>query len=241
MRLLEDDLADAEQLHHHADAQAEADGEHRGAKRTGGQRSQRQPENHSTSLPLFIARRRDARAASAGLCVTTSIGGAAGVDAIEQRRDVLAGLVVQLAGRLVGDEQRRPVRQRARDRDTLHFAAGELRGQMIGPIGQTDVIQQLARPGAALAGGDTGFGLRQLDVLGGAEHRQQEEALEDESDACEPKAAALRFGELRRVAPIEEQRSARRRIDAADQMQQRRLAAAGRPGDRHVIAGVDGQ
>src|SRR5215813_5766431 len=32
-------------------------------------------------------------------------GGAASVDAIEQGRDVLAGLVVQLARRLVGDQQ----------------------------------------------------------------------------------------------------------------------------------------
>ena len=95
------------------------------------QRSQRQPDDHAIQPPLFIARRRDARAASAGLWVTTRIAVPSALTRSNSVRDVLAGLFVELAGRFVGEQQRRPVGQRARDRDALHLAAGELRGQVI--------------------------------------------------------------------------------------------------------------
>ena len=146
VRLLDDDLADAEQLRHHRDAEAESDGEHRRAQRPRGQRSQREPENHCDQPPA-LHRQPPRRARGQRRVVRDDEDGrAVRVDAIEQRRDVLAVSLVELARRLVGDEQRRPVGQRARDRDALHLAARELRGQMIGAIGQTHVFEQLARP-----------------------------------------------------------------------------------------------
>ena len=50
-------------------------------------------------------------------------GRAVAVHAIEQVRDVLARFLVELAGRLVGEEERGPVRQRAGNRHALHLAA----------------------------------------------------------------------------------------------------------------------
>ena len=90
---------------------------------------------------------------------------------------------IQLAGRLVGEQQPRPVGERARDRHSLHLAARQLRGPVIGPCGEPDVVEQLA-PSALrrCAVGDAGLGLGQLDVLRRRQHRQQEEALEDEAD-----------------------------------------------------------
>src|SRR3954470_12334798 len=72
MRLLEDHLADPEQLRHHRNRQPEADRQHGAAHRPGDERTDRQPDDHPTNRPLLIARRRVARAASAGLWVTTS-------------------------------------------------------------------------------------------------------------------------------------------------------------------------
>ena len=60
-------------------------------------------------------------------------GGAVGVDAIEEIGDLLAGRFVELAGRLVREQQRRPVGERAGDRDALHFAARQLRRPVIDP------------------------------------------------------------------------------------------------------------
>ena len=236
MRLLEDHLADAEQRRHHGDAETEAGREHRAcgpdgspaiAARAGGST---RPASRSSSPG-----RRDARAASAGLCVTTTMAVPSAWTRSNSAAIVLAGVLVELAGRLVGEQQRRPVRQRARDRDALHLAAGELRRPMIARD------RRGRRNRAARASGRGARRQRRRLRPAAArrsprarQHRQQEEALEDEPDARQADAAALRFRQRCDVATLEQQRSARRRIDAAEQVQQRRLAAARRPGDRDV-------
>src|SRR4051794_7597429 len=48
--------------------------------------------------------------------------GAAAVDAVEELHDPDRGVRVEVAGRLVADEERRVVDERARDRDTLLLA-----------------------------------------------------------------------------------------------------------------------
>ena len=52
------------------------------------------------------------------------------VQRAQQGEDLVAGARVEVAGRLVGEDQARPADQRARDRDALALAAGELGGQM---------------------------------------------------------------------------------------------------------------
>src|SRR6185436_2178087 len=156
-------------------------------------------------------------------------GRAVGVNAIEEIRDLLAGRFVELAGRLVREQQGRTIGERAGNRDALHLPARQLRRTVIDPPRQADVLEELARPGAAVALRRAGFGLRQLDVLPRGEHRQQEEALEHEADPVQPDAAPVAFG----------QRPAGRPIDTAEQVQERRLAAPGRPGDRDVLARRD--
>src|SRR2546428_6317448 len=101
------------------------------------------------------------------------------MNAIEHIGDLLTGLLVQLAGRFISHEERRTVRERACDRDALHFAAGELRRQMIRAIGEADVLEELARSGSAIGGRRTGFGLRQLDVFARGESLQGKEELEN--------------------------------------------------------------
>ena len=58
------------------------------------------------------------------------------VERLEQIDDVRAGVAVEISRRLVGEQDSRRVGERARDRDALLFAAGELRGEMIEPIAQ---------------------------------------------------------------------------------------------------------
>ena len=72
-------------------------------------------------------------------------------------------------------------------------------GRWSARVGQADVLEQLARARlGARARPDARLGLRQLDVLPGREHRQQEEALEDEADLAQPQAAALGVRQRRR-------------------------------------------
>ena len=60
----------------------------------------------------------------------------------EQKLDhLLSGLLVEIAGRLVGDEDRGIRRERAGERDALLLAARQLRGIMRQPLRQADVGQ----------------------------------------------------------------------------------------------------
>ena len=131
-------------------------GEHGAADRVRGQRPQREPADHRVASRSRCARRASsararARSASAGSCVTMTSAVPSALTRSSSARDLLAGGLVQLAGRLVGQQQPRAVGERARDRDALHLAARELRRPMIGARGQADVVEQLARPLPPLA------------------------------------------------------------------------------------------
>ena len=52
-------------------------------------------------------------------------------------------LSVELAGRLVGHEEPRTVRERGTERDPLLLAAGELARPRVAPIDEADALQQL--------------------------------------------------------------------------------------------------
>src|SRR5690348_9139946 len=111
--------------------------------------------------------------------------------AIEQRGNLLARRAIELAGRLVGEQQARTIGERARDGHALRLAARQLRRAMIASMREADIVEELRGAPAARFARDARLGLRNLDVLGGGQHRQQEEALEDEADAEQPERAAL--------------------------------------------------
>jgi hypothetical protein len=90
-----------------------------------------------------------------------------------------AGGGIEVAGRLVGQQQPRPGRKGPGDGDALLLAAGKMLGIMTESLRQADAREHLlgvgARPAAA------GQFQRQHDVFQGAERRQQLEGLEDEA------------------------------------------------------------
>ena len=61
----------------------------------------------------------------------------------KQVHDLLARRRVEVAGRLVGEQHVRVVRERARDRDALLLAARELRRQVVGARAEPDRVEQL--------------------------------------------------------------------------------------------------
>ena len=66
------------------------------------------------------------RWATVGSCVTMMIVRPVVDQLVEQLEDLLAGLAVERAGRLVGQQDQRVVDQRPRDADALLLPAGEL-------------------------------------------------------------------------------------------------------------------
>ncbi len=125
----------------------------------------------------------------------------------------LGGFRVEVAGGLVGEHDGRARDERARDRDALLLAAGELRGAVVEAVADADGVDQPVEPLAVgLAPGDR---QRQQDVLFGVQHRQQVERLEDEAD---PVAAQL--GQALVVEPGQ--------LDAVEAHRARRSGGRGR-------------
>ena len=59
-----------------------------------------------------------------------------------QLDDLGAGLAVEVAGGLVGQEQLGPVEQGTGDRGALHLTAGHLAGTVLGPFRQPHLVDE---------------------------------------------------------------------------------------------------
>ena len=127
-----------------------------------------------------------------GSCVTrTSVTLRACAYLQQQVDDVPAVRAVEIAGRLVGQDQRRIVGQRARDRDALLLAARELRRVVMPAIVQPDFVEQRLRARRRIP--PAGDLHRHQDVLERRQRRHQVEELEDEADllAAQPRQRVL--------------------------------------------------
>jgi hypothetical protein len=90
------------------------------------------------------------------------------VQLVQQVQHLFAGGAVEVAGGLVGDDQRRVGHQGAGDGHALLLAAGQLVGVVVGAVGQAHHGQRRQPRGAALARRQAGQQQRQLHVLEGA-------------------------------------------------------------------------
>jgi hypothetical protein len=162
-------------------------------------------------------------------------------DPVELGEDRLAGVGVEVAGGLVGEQHRRLVYQRPRDRDPLFLPARQLRRLVVEPVAQSEAPEQVCGPVARVARVER---RRKRDVLDGGERRQQVKVLEDEADRLLARRRALGDGEVRHVRPREEPPAVRRVVEQPEHVEQRRFAGAARADDGDELAGrgreVDG-
>ena len=109
-------------------------------------------------------------------------GVAFGVQTIEQRHDLVAGLGVEIAGRFVGEDDGGLVDQSAGDGHALALSAGEFVGLVVHAVGQADRSQCGLGALGALFGWNAAVDQRQLHVVQRSGTGQQIEGLEDEAD-----------------------------------------------------------
>ena len=144
-------------------------------------------------------------------------------------RSIIAAAVraVELTGRLVGDQHARPWRRaRARCR---RAAAGRRRarsGRCSACSAEPDDPRAPRRPARRARPAGRADPQRHLDVLGGRQHRAEPEGLEDVAELArgavgEPSSSRRRVPVARRADPARG-----RAVEAAEQVQQRRLARA---------------
>src|SRR3954454_8553684 len=148
----------------------------------------------------------------------------------QQPQDLLGGVRVEVARRLVGEQDGRPVHEGARDGDALLLAAGELRRAVRQPVAQAHGVDQLVEPGTfGLAPGQRE---RQRDVLLGAQHRHEVEGLEDEAEPVAPQPREALVVERAELLAVDDHGARGRPVEPGQQVHQRRLAGARGTHDR---------
>jgi hypothetical protein len=139
-------------------------------------------------------------------------------DVPEEPHDPAPRLQIQLARRLVGEEELGPGRQGAGDGDALLLAARELRGPVVRPAGEADEAEQLVDPAVALdrIGGEQPE--RDLDVLGGAQDGDEPEGLEDVGHGRPSQLALIAVAGARDVPAVDLDRPRSRPVQAPDEV-----------------------
>jgi hypothetical protein len=158
------------------------------------------------------------------------------IQSIEERKNLLGRDGIEVAGRFIGQDVLRIVREAARDAGALLLAAGKLRRPMIEAMSEPDERGKVAAVSAAL-GRDVALVIeRRLDVFLHRELRDQVVGLEDEADARGSDGGELVVVERGDIILTEEETPACRLIEAAEQIEQSTLAGAGRSHDGDVVA-----
>ena len=192
------------------------------------------------SLPSRMCSFRCARAANSWSCVTMTIVMPSSALMRASRSMICrADLRVQVAGRLVGQQQLRLAGQRARDRHALLLPARELAGQVPHARGQPQLGQRLLDALLALGGRHAAVAQRHVDVVEHVQVGDQVEALEDEADLLVAQPRQALVGQPAHVLAVQPVLALVEVVQQARHRQERRLARARRPHDGHELAALD--
>src|SRR3712207_1165859 len=159
------------------------------------------------------------------------------VDAVQKLHDAHARVRVEVAGRLVGDEDRRLRDEGPCDRDALLLPAGELVGELLHLPAQPHKVEYLGdlrADGAPLLASDLH---RVGDVLGGGLVREQLEVLEDAPDVA-PVAGYLAPGDRGEPRAVDVDGPSRGLYLLQDQAHHRGLAGAASSYQEDELAGI---
>jgi len=153
--------------------------------------------------------------------------------------DRLAGRAVEIAGRLVGQQQRGAGDKGARNRDALLLAAGKLPRIMPEAMPEPDPRQRSLgqREGIAMPGQFE----RDRDVLARRHRRQQVETLEYDPDMVPAQPRQPVLVERRQILPGDDNSPGARPLDAGDNHHQARFAGPRRADQRDRLARHDRQ
>src|SRR5712692_10451264 len=104
------------------------------------------------------------------------------VQALQDVHDLDGRAAVQVAGGLVGQQERRLVHQGARDGHALLLPPGELAREVMCAVGKPHALERQLRALLALFRGNSRVHRRQLDVLERRSAREQVELLENKAE-----------------------------------------------------------
>ena len=183
---------------------------------------------------------RSQRAASSVSCVTTTrVMPLLSVQPEQDVFDQAAGHGVEVAGRLVREDELGVVHERAGDHRTLLLTTREAHGLALGLVGHLQLVQHRHPPCPPFATTHAGDLQRQDDVLQDAGVRIEEELLEDEPEGLVAESADLAGAEGCDIHSPDTQRSVVGLIEERQQVHQRGLAGSALPDDRDGLPVID--
>ena len=165
------------------------------------------------------------------------------VELVEQPEHLVAAVGVEVAGRLVGEDDRRPVEQRPGDRHPLPLAAAEHRGGCAARCSSPTLASISRRAPLALRPGYAGVQQALGDVVERGQPVEQVERTGTRTRSGAPAApASSRLATSSPVSCPSTTHGARgAAVEGAHDVQQRGLAGPGRADDGHQLARVHGK
>ena len=158
------------------------------------------------------------------------------VQALDQLHHHGGGRAVEVAGRLVGPDDRGGVDEGTGDARALLLPARELRRLVALPALHAHGRQHVARAAARLARPGTGDQQRQFDVFHGVQHRQQIERLEDKAHVARAVGGAAAITHQVQRLARDADRAVVDGVEPGQAVEQRGLTAAAMAHDRHDLA-----
>jgi len=154
----------------------------------------------------------------------------------QQFDDLATGRLVEITGRLIGNQNRRMRRERTCQRDALLLAARQLRRIVIDTLAQSDRGQFLRGALEGIAGAREFE--RHRDVLQRRHGGDQVERLEHDADMPSAKARERVLVERAQVLPRDVDRPGVGPLQSGRDHQQGRFARAGRANQANRLAGT---
>ena len=161
------------------------------------------------------------------------------IQGLQHGHDLQARATIQVASRLVCQQERWVVDQSAGNGNPLLLATGKLRRHVMSTRSQTDQFERLASAAELLLARVSGVQQWQHNVLERGCTWEQIEALKDETDA--PVAYIGQFVGRHSADSFAREPilAARRTIQAANEVHERGLTGTGRSHDSHKLAWID--
>jgi hypothetical protein len=162
-------------------------------------------------------------------------------DRPQELHDHVPGVGIELARRLVGEEEARLVRQGPGEGDALLLAAGELVRAVPRAIAQPDDLEEIGDPPVSLAWIGVDEAERDLDVLARGQEWDEPERLEDERHDAPADPDQLALVHRRDLVSVDDDAARGRLVEAAEQVEERCLAAPRSAADGDELAAPDGK
>ena len=160
-----------------------------------------------------------------------------------QRREELHDLdrrsLVEVSGRLVGQNDFRVAGEGPGNRDPLALSPGQSRRDAAHVVGESNPGEQFLGPDHASAALHPLEEQRPCHVLHRGQHRDEMEGLEHEAELLVSESGERAIVMATEVHALDSHGAGVRVVETADQVEQRALAAAGRAGRDHELAGFD--